>query len=192
MCPNSPYFGSTDADYGSDESRLGVDIDCNGNSGRYVSIVKTEADPGATSFDICTFGVMASCDCSNLEAVFYTNDDKYPKNQSVLQGEKLRLILDAPHYSVTDAVSSSACYRVQQDCPMLMGLNAELTFGGDQTDFMRVVDQDYRSLIYFMPSMDTYPGDYDLLLEWYNKYDPEQRIFHTATVRITVEEHFED
>ena len=65
QCPGGPYVGPDDADYGQANTRLGVEKECM-QTGQYVSLVKAAADPGETTFDVCTFGVMASCDCAAL------------------------------------------------------------------------------------------------------------------------------
>ena len=64
-CPGGPYLGPSDVDYATDETRLGQEIECLA-TGRYVSLVKESADPGVSTFDVCTFGVLASCDCTSL------------------------------------------------------------------------------------------------------------------------------
>ena len=75
-CPGGPYLGPGDSDYVSDESRLGAEVAC-GATGRYVSLVKQSGDPGAyDTFEVCTLGVLATCDCSSL-TLEWANSEEY-------------------------------------------------------------------------------------------------------------------
>ena len=65
-------------------TKLGIEVPCN-LPGRYISLVKESLDPGTNSFDVCTFGVMAGCDCQTANIGIYSSD-AYTTYEEVQKG----------------------------------------------------------------------------------------------------------
>ena len=98
-CENSHLFPPNDKDYMTENTRLGDQVDCDGRRARYITIYKYELDEGAEYFDLCTLGVMAYCDCYNMDLIFDNDDDKEPRDIEVEQGKSITFTLGKPSYS---------------------------------------------------------------------------------------------
>ena len=77
------WFLPSDHDYMTPDTRLGLEASCQKRA-NHVTLVKDSPDPGQNTFEICTFGVMASCSCKDLQV-------EYPGGANPNQGKKIIL-----------------------------------------------------------------------------------------------------
>ena len=91
-------------------------------SGSYVTVVKEEADPGTSSFDLCTLGVIASCDCASLDVTFASPLDSQPDPLTIVAGETHILSIGEPSYVLSASVPADSCPRLATDCVMTLGI----------------------------------------------------------------------
>ena len=117
-CEGGPYLETSSDDYM--DNKMGVEVSC-GITGRYVTLVKEYADPGMSQLDICTFGVLATCDCSALELT-WENTEEYFDSVQVRRGERNVFDLHAPEYKTTDTNLEGACTDMAWDCEFWYGI----------------------------------------------------------------------
>ena len=164
---------------------MGVEVTC-GITGRYVSLVKESADAGMDTFDVCTFGVLATCDCSALELT-WENTEEYFDSVQVRKGERNVFDLHAPEYKTTDANLEGACADMEWDCEFWYGIRQP----SDRSKQLPWVTTINGGRLVVLAPDDIEADEYELIIETFDLHEPSL-ILNTHTMIIEVVEEFED